>query len=216
MGGYSSFPICIAAYILKIKFIIYENNLIIGKANKILLPFAKKILVSYKDLEGVPKKYNDKIVQVGNIVREEIINSNIVKENTNNFGVIKILVLGIRLHRYLANYSPKYLKSSKNNLSIKIYQQCQKRQNEYLSNFYKNKGIDYEVFNFTDKIMNYYNKANLVITRAGASVLGELINVNIPFISIPLPTSKDNHQLKNAQFYEKRLWVFNGGKRYKR
>ena len=61
MGGYSSFSICIAAYILKIKFIIYENNLIIGKANKILLPFAKKILVSYKDLEGVPKKYNDKI-----------------------------------------------------------------------------------------------------------------------------------------------------------
>ena len=52
--------------------------------------------------------------------------------------------------------------------------------------------------------MNYYNKANLVITRAGASVLGELINVNIPFISIPLPTSKDNHQLKNAEFYEKK------------
>ena len=30
MGGYSSFPICIAASILKIKFVIYENNLIIG------------------------------------------------------------------------------------------------------------------------------------------------------------------------------------------
>ena len=49
MGGYSSFPICIAASILRIKFIIYENNLIIGKANKYLLPFAKKILVSHKD-----------------------------------------------------------------------------------------------------------------------------------------------------------------------
>ena len=34
MGGYASFPICIAASILKIKFIIYENNLIVGKANK--------------------------------------------------------------------------------------------------------------------------------------------------------------------------------------
>ena len=42
MGGYSSFPICIAATILKIKFIVYENNLIIGKANSYLLPFAKK------------------------------------------------------------------------------------------------------------------------------------------------------------------------------
>ena len=44
MGGYSSFPICIAAIILRINFIIYENNLIIGKANKYLLPFGKKII----------------------------------------------------------------------------------------------------------------------------------------------------------------------------
>ena len=39
MGGYSSFPVCIAASILRIKFIIYENNLIIGKANKIFITF---------------------------------------------------------------------------------------------------------------------------------------------------------------------------------
>ena len=46
MGGYASFPICIAASILRIKFVIYENNLIIGKANRTLLPFSKKIFVS--------------------------------------------------------------------------------------------------------------------------------------------------------------------------
>ena len=64
--------------------------------------------------------------------------------------------------------------------------------------------MDFEIFNFTDKILNYYNKANLVITRSGASVLGELINVKIPFICIPLPTSADNHQFKNAEFYLKK------------
>ena len=64
--------------------------------------------------------------------------------------------------------------------------------------------MDFEIFNFTDKILNYYNKANLVITRSGASVLGELINVKIPFICIPLPTSADNHQFKNAKFYLKK------------
>ena len=69
MGGYSSFPICIAAKILKIDFIIYENNMMIGKANKYLLPFAKKIFVSYKELEGIPSKYSDKVHQIGNIVR---------------------------------------------------------------------------------------------------------------------------------------------------
>ena len=83
-------------------------------------------------------------------------------------------------------------------------------------NFYKKAEIDCEVFNFTDQIIDYYSKVNLVITRSGASVLGELINMKIPFISIPLPSSADNHQLKNAEFYKKRLWVFIRGKRYKR
>ena len=63
MGGYSSFPVCIAASILRIKFIIYENNLILGKANKYLLPFAKKIFVSYKDLEGVLKNIRKKLLK---------------------------------------------------------------------------------------------------------------------------------------------------------
>ena len=69
MGGYSSFPICIASSILRIKFIIYENNLIIGKANKFLLPFAEKIFVSYKEVEGIPKKYKSKLVEIGNLIR---------------------------------------------------------------------------------------------------------------------------------------------------
>ena len=61
MGGYASFPISLAAYILRIKFIIYENNSIIGKANKYLLPLSSKILVSNKQLEGIPEKYQNKI-----------------------------------------------------------------------------------------------------------------------------------------------------------
>ena len=87
---------------------------------------------------------------------------------------------------------------------MKVYQQCQYRQNDQLSSFYKKKNINYEIFNFTNKIVNYYLKANLVITRSGASVLGELINIKIPFISVPLPTSADNHQFKNAIYYKKK------------
>ena len=64
MGGYSSFPICIAASFLRIKFIIYENNLIIGKANRYLLPFAEKIFVSYKELEGIPKNIIIKLLKL--------------------------------------------------------------------------------------------------------------------------------------------------------
>ena len=63
MGGYSSFPICIAAFFLRIKFIVYENNLIIGKANKYLLPFSEKIFVSYKDLKVYLKNLMIKLLR---------------------------------------------------------------------------------------------------------------------------------------------------------
>lgn len=205
MGGYSSFPICIAAFFLRIKFIVYENNLIIGKANKYLLPFTKKIFVSYKELEGVYKKYNYKVFETGNIIREEIINSNIdLKEN--EFEKIKILVLGgSQAAKVFAEELPViFEKLNHSKKSIKVYQQCQPDQNDELSKFYQKAKIDYEVFNFTDKIIEYYSKVNLVITRSGASVLGELINLKIPFIAIPLPTSADNHQQKNAEFYQKK------------
>ena len=207
MGGYSSFPVCFAALILKVKFVIYENNLILGKANKFLLPFAKKIFVSYQDLEGIPDKYKNKIVTIGNLVREEIIknrvNSEIKKDEFNN---LKILILGgSQAAKVFAELLPPIFEKIKNSeISIEIYQQCQKNQKNKLSEFYKKAKIDHEIFNFTDNIIKYYLKSNLVITRSGASVLGELININIPFISIPLPSSADNHQYKNAEFYLKK------------
>ena len=48
------------------------------------------------------------------------------------------------------------------------------------------------------------SKTNIAITRSGSSMLAELTNVQIPFVSVPLPTSKDNHQLKNAFYYQRK------------
>jgi UDP-N-acetylglucosamine--N-acetylmuramyl-(pentapeptide) pyrophosphoryl-undecaprenol N-acetylglucosamine transferase len=210
MGGYSSFPICIAASILRIKFIIYENNLIIGKANKYLLPFAKKIFVSYKDLEGIPNNYDNKVIQIGNILREEIINSKTENIEKNAFDKIRILVLGgSQGAKVFADKLPPIFEKLKlSGIPIQVYQQCQYRQNNQLSVFYKKVNVDCEIFNFTNKIIEYYSKANLVITRSGASALAELINIKIPFISIPYPTSADNHQHKNAFFYERKGWGY--------
>ncbi len=210
MGGYSSFPVCIAASILKIKFVIYENNLIIGKANKYLLPFAKKIFVSYSDLEGISKKYKHKVIEIGNVVRKEILDFKIQATDQNKLSDLKILVLGgSQAAKIFGEELPEIFIKLKNlNIPIKIFQQCQREQNQQLSSLYQKHKIDHEIFNFTDKIIQYYSKVNLVITRSGASVLGELINLKIPFISIPLPSSADNHQYKNAAFYKKKNFGF--------
>ena len=100
------------------------------------------------------------------------------------------------------NFLQIFKKLKDSNLTIKVFQQCQKEQKEKLSEFYKKSKIDHEIFSFSKNIIDFYSKTNLVITRSGASVLGELVNINLPFISIPLPSSADNHQYKNAEFYK--------------
>ncbi len=205
MGGYASFPMCIAAKFLRIKFLIYENNLIIGKANRYLLPFAEKILVSYKDLEGVPNNYLDKVVETGNIIRKEIINFT----NSNphkNLKTISILILGgSQAAKVFAETLPNiFLNCLNHGVKVKVYQHCLPSQNENLKEFYKKTDIEFELFNFANDLIHYFSKVNLAITRSGSSMLAELVNANIPFISIPLPSSAEDHQLKNAIYYQRK------------
>ena len=128
MGGYSSFPICLAASLLRIKFIIYENNLIIGKANKYLLPFAEKILVSHRELEGISERYSFKVFEIGNIIREDILNFKILDQDDNNLNNIKILILGqAKGAKVFAEELPQiFEKKKESQFNLKIYQQCQK------------------------------------------------------------------------------------------
>ena len=119
MGGYSSFPLCIAAWILRVKFIIYENNLFLGKANKYLLPFANKIFVSYKDLEGISEKFRNKVVEIGNIVREEIINEKVNNNQNYNFNEVKILVIGgSQAAKVFADELPQIFKKLKRDVNL--------------------------------------------------------------------------------------------------
>ena len=197
MGGYSSFPVCLASKILGIPFIIYENNLFIGKSNKYLLPFASKILVSYPALEGVKAKYKNKVAVIGNIIREEILYSNI-DYNPSNENLLNILILGgSQAAKVFGEKLPKIFESCiSSGINIKIYQQCIPSQNKELNELYKSLNIDYELFNFTDNLLNYFSKTDFVITRSGSSMVAELLNCNIPFISVPYPYAADNHQKK--------------------
>ena len=205
MGGYSSFPVCIAAKILRIPFIIYENNLYIGKANRHLLPYAEKIFVSHKELEGISEKYRKKVCEIGNIIRKEILNFKVKSNFDQNDRKLRILILGgSQAAKIFAEKLTKIFKEcNEAKISLKIYQQCLPEQNKFLISFYEDLNIDFEIFNFSNNILDYFSKTDLAITRSGSSMLAELINAQIPFISVPLPSSADNHQLKNAIYYEK-------------
>ena len=81
-------------------------------------------------------------------------------------------------------------------------------QNKELSLFYQNAQIEFEIFNFSNNLIEYFSKVDLAITRSGSSILAELTNTNVPFISVPLPSSADNHQFINATFYKEKNFYF--------
>lgn len=208
MGGYASFPVCLAAKTLRTPFIIYENNLVLGKSNKYLMPFAQKIFLAYEDVEGIDLKLKSKLITTGNIVREETLN--FINEKKFTSDELNILILGgSQAAQSFGDILPEIFKQCiSENIKIKIIQQCTEVQNKMLEKYYKNLKIDYELFNFTDNIFEYFSRVELVITRSGSSVTAELLNCKIPFISIPYPYSADGHQDKNAIYFKKKGYSF--------
>ena len=79
-----------------------------------------------------------------------------------------------------------------------------------IESLYKKNNIDFKLFNFDEKIFEYISMSNLAITRSGASALSELAFLQVPFIAIPYPYAKDNHQFENAIFFQNMNygWIF--------
>ena len=94
--------------------------------------------------------------------------------------------------------------------TIKVIQQTSRENVNNLKNFYDSNNIENIIFNFEEKFIDLINISDLCITRSGATSLAEISYLKKPFIAIPLPTSKDNHQLRNAEFYEEKgcCWIF--------
>ena len=85
-------------------------------------------------------------------------------------------------------------KFSKNN-NIKILQQVSNEKDKVeIMKTYDSLKINYELFSFDENLYKKMQDVDLAITRCGASTLSDLVYYNIPFIGIPFPHAKDNHQ----------------------
>ena len=208
-GGYMSLPLCLASQILNIKLFLLEPNMVLGRSNKFFIKFCEKIFCYSDQLKKFPNKYINKIVVIPALLRKEFYEA---KKAENINGHINLLVIGGSQGAKIFN---KLIKAPIIELSkmynLKIYQQTNFINFENLKKFYKDNNINHELFDFNEDISSLMNKANICLTRAGASTLAELVFLNLPFVAIPLPTSKDNHQFENAFFYSKIgcNWILN-------
>tara|TARA_Y100000590_G_scaffold99204_1_gene112862 strand:+ start:1587 stop:2666 length:1080 start_codon:yes stop_codon:yes gene_type:complete len=209
-GGYTSFPISFTSKFFNLPLIIYEPNLILGRANKYLLPFAKKIFLSKKITKNFPEKFKTKICEVGSILDKNIINYSNFKKSNNEDSFSILILGGSQGAEIFGTTIPSVIKMVKNNgYTIKINHQCIKNQKNSIIDYYEKNNIKNYVFEFDTDILKLISSSDLAITRCGASTTAELAHTLTPFIGVPLPNSIDNHQYLNAKFYEDRgcCWI---------
>ncbi|MEE1339164.1 MAG: undecaprenyldiphospho-muramoylpentapeptide beta-N-acetylglucosaminyltransferase [Succinivibrionaceae bacterium] len=199
LGGFASAPGGIAAKICGVPLIIHEQNAVAGLTNKILFKLASKILL------GFPGSFSgEKVLYVGNPVREEVIDLNKSLPKYFRDDELKILVVGGSLGAQALNENlPMALKKSLDAYpGIKITHQTGKGNAEKVLESYKDLGISgfVDVKEFIFDMAKAYKEHDLIICRSGALTVAEVEAAGIPAIFVPLPTAVDDHQTKNAKF----------------
>ena len=202
-GGYMSLPLCISARILKICIILFEPNSVLGRANKIMLNISHQIICYDKDLKLFPQKNKKKIYLINPILRKEIYLFEKNKKKKFNETKKILIIGGSQGALFFDNIISSLILKISHKVKIEVSQQLFNLDKKFsIEQKYNNSGINYRLFNFDENLFKNNSDYDLAITRSGASAIAELAYLNIPFIAIPFPYAKDDHQYFNAKFYD--------------
>ncbi|MAC60976.1 MAG: undecaprenyldiphospho-muramoylpentapeptide beta-N-acetylglucosaminyltransferase [SAR116 cluster bacterium] len=198
-GGYTSVPTVIAAKILKIPSVIHEQNKILGKANRFCLLLCEKIALSF-DLK-FKLKNSKKQILTGNPISkafEKVGDKQYLPLSRKR--ITLLIIGGSQGAKIFSEILPKTIELLPQKIKDKIYiyHQCRYEDKEKIITFYKKIKINYKVESFFDRIYNYFEEADLIISRSGGSTIAEIAAARRPSILIPFPYSTDNHQMENA------------------
>jgi UDP-N-acetylglucosamine--N-acetylmuramyl-(pentapeptide) pyrophosphoryl-undecaprenol N-acetylglucosamine transferase len=198
-GGYTALSSNIAAIFTIKKLILHEQNSHAGRVNKIFARFADKIITTYPNVSAFDN-YKDKLFLCDLPIRNIFVHNHIKTNKKFN-----ILIMGGSQGAQIFSkiFSELFNKNLiKNVKKIKIIQQVREEERESLEKLYKNLGISYEIKTYFTNISQKLSETDLVISRAGAATIAEIIFTEKPAILIPYPYAKDNHQFYNAKYLE--------------
>jgi len=196
VGGYSSGPLCLVAWILGIPTAIHEQNSYPGLTNRLLSRFAKRVFISFEQSSRYFNRGN--IVFTGNPVREKLIARKQPAGRDDGRFVI-LVVGGSQGARAINRAVVDALKELKRErfLPFAIHQTGPTDLETVLGE-YRAHGIEGEVTPFIEDMASAYGMADLVICRAGATTIAELAALGKPSILIPFPYATHDHQVMNA------------------
>lgn len=200
-GGYVTSPIVWAAWVNRIPVIIHESDITPGLANKLAIPFANKVCYSFPETgKYLPE---DKGIHTGVPVRKELLEG--IKSRGENLCDFKenkpvVLIIGGSLGSKAIN---KKIRDNIDELLSKylVCHICGKgNSDEALLN---KKG--YKQFEYVgSELKDLFAISDIIVSRAGATVLNEILALKKPNLLIPLSKKASRgDQIMNANSFEK-------------
>ena len=196
-GGYVTAPVIWAAKKLGHKTFIHEQNSVVGLSNKYLTKYVDKIGVSFEStLNEFPK---EKVSLTGNPCSEKAIAT--PKANKSDFGLTEdkklvLIVMGSLGSKTINEKMVEYVYGFRN----KNYEVIFITGNSYYDKLKSRRFPDnVKVVPFIKDLPSIMKCTDLMVSRAGASTMSEIMALGIPTIFIPSPYVTNNHQYKNAK-----------------
>lgn len=197
-GGYVSGPAIWAANVMGSKIILLEQNSYPGVTTRLLEKYATEVHLSFQESKKYLRK--EKVHHfTGNPVRRNLGRMD-KKKALLNFGLSDekktLLVLGGSLGARTINEAMlENLKTFEAN-RIQIIWQTGKN---YFEQFKHMNSDSIKIYDFIEDMNAAYSACNLLLARAGATTIAELLNLGIPAILVPSPNVAENHQYHNAK-----------------
>ncbi len=185
VGGFSAAPASFASLSRFIPLFIHEQNAVEGRLNALLKPFAKRFISAYDKNSPI----------VGYPVKDEFFKSARVRTEIKT-----VIFLGGSQGAKAINDLALSVAKELQEMGIKIIHQAGERDFERVKNEYENVGVEAEIYGFTKEMNSLMSRADLAISRSGASTLWELCANGLPALFIPFPHAASDHQYYNAKF----------------
>ena len=204
-GGYPSLPTMWAAIQRGIPTIVHEQNAVLGRVNRLLARRVSGVALSQTETERLPASIRATIAVTGNPVRPAVSQARdrpyVAAVDDGQF---KLLVIGgSQGAGVFGSVIPAVLASLPKEFRqrLDVSHQCRAEDLDHVAAIYQESDISNALETFFDDIGERLAQAHLVISRAGASSIGELGCVGRPAIIVPLPHAADDHQAANARVF---------------
>ena len=185
VGGFSAAPASFATLSRFLPLYIHEQNAVTGKLNALLKKYAKRFVSAY-DANSPIKGYPVKDIFYKSARVRNRIGTIIFLGGSQGAKAINDLALEVALELQKKG--------------IYIIHQAGERDYERVKEMYKRLHVDVQLYSFTKDLASLIQKADVAVSRAGASTLWELTTNGLPAFYVPYPYAAGDHQYFNAKF----------------